>query len=384
MSRCATRRTRNSLRAASGTILHAIACLALAASHAVAQEANSCSTAYHAALGELRATKGDDLAGAVSAMRAADPMLPGFWLYSAGLFGKPIRRTKPVLAERPCLETTKISGRVRCVRYGAPAEPAEPPMPTELEITPPPTADELRVIKAVADLVSGRGAIPDVGPNGRQTWLATRATSDLKTYITQPPHVALCSGGREVTEFYANSLKPLQKRADDVANLSRRAHMLAAERVVAAITSAHGPAASPSAEAQVAASTSAVASPAAAPPVPASAAEMAKLPLVAMVAEAARGVVPADDIDTIRRETSALAALRRAKPMLIMAQYEANKADDRARRERVLAAGRAVRMIEAAAYADVYAERYAKFSASVIALPAQIRAAHERTCTCGP
>ncbi len=377
MSRRNFKRTKISPRIAAGTMLHSLACLSLCWSHAVAQQVNSCSTAYHAALGEIRAAKGDDLAGAVAAMRATDPMLPGFWLYPAAAYSKQPRRTRPILAERPCLEQAKVSGRMRCVRYGAPTEPAEPPLPTDLTITPAPTAEEMKIIKGISDLVEGRGAIPDVGPNGRQTWLATRATSDLKTYITQPPHVALCSGGKEVTEFYANSLRPLQKRADDVAGLSRRAHLLAAERVATAVATATAPVALSSAEPQAVATASPKASPTA------SVTDIVKLPLVAMVAEAVRGVLTTDDVDTIRAETSALAALRRAKPMLIQAQADAAKADDKAQRERVLAAGRAMRMIEAAAYTDVYAERYAKFAASVIELPGQIRAAHDKACTCG-
>lgn len=357
----------------------ALAFLAVGIASPKAQE--SCSTAYYTALGEIRASKGEDLANAVAAMRAADPLLPGQWLYSGALFGKPLRKSRPILAERPCLEQAKIAGRMRCVRYGAPAEPAEQPLPTELEISPAPSADEMKILKGVADLVEGRGAVPDVGPNGRQTWLATRAASDLRLYITQPPHVALCSGGKEVTEFYTGSLKPLQKRVDDVTALSRRARLLAAERVIAAIAAARVPATPAIAETQATATPATAQSSQATPPP--SAADIAKLPFGTMVAEASRGVLTADDIATISEETSALAALRRAKPMLIQAQVDAGKADDKARRDRVLAVGRAVRMIEAAAYTDVYVERYTKFAVSVITLPAAIRAAHEKACTCG-
>lgn len=343
-------------------------------SPAASQESNACSAAYYAALGEIRASKGEDLNGAIAAMRAADPMLPGRWLYGAGLFGKQPRKSRPILAERPCLEQAKAAGRMRCVRYGAPVEPTELPMPTELDIAPAPTADETKILKSVADLVDGRGAIPDVGPNGRQTWLATRAASDLKSYISQPPHVALCSGGKEVTEFYSNALQPLQKRADDVAALSRRARKLAAERVVSA---------NPAVDAPATVAGAAMTAPGAASSVSTSV-DAARLSLVAMVAEAARGVLSADDIETIRAERYALAALRRAKPMLIQAQVDARISNDTSRQDRVLAVGRAMRMIEAAAYADEYAARYATFSATVIALPGQIRAAHDRACVCGP
>jgi hypothetical protein len=68
---------------------------------------------------------------------------------------------------------------------------------------------------------------------------------------------------------------------------------------------------------------------------------------------------------------------------LIAAQVEAQGGDDQKVRERVLAAGRAVRLLEAAAYGEVYVERYKKFTADVLGTPQAIKAVHTQTCTCG-
>ena len=227
-------------------------------------------------------------------------------------------------------------------------------MPTELEIAPAPTAEELRVIKAVADLVDGRGAIPDVGPNGRYSWLSLRATSDLKTYISQPAHAGLCAGAREVTEFYINSLKPLQKRASDVGDLVKLARTLAAKRVA----DASAPAATLRAD-------------------------DATATLITLTADAVQSILSADDTTTIRAERNPLAALQRAKPMLILAQVEAAKDETAERRDRIHSAGRAMRMLEAAAYTEIYQNRYRAFAATVLSLPTAIRTEHATACTCG-
>ncbi len=342
----------------------------------------SCSATYHAALDELRKSKGEDLTNAVAALRAADPMLPGQWIFSRALFFKAGRAARPVEQERACVERIKVAGRYRCSKFAETAAASEPILPTELTITPVPSSDEQRILKAVADLVDGRGAVPDVGNNGRHAWLSQRASSDLRLYVSQPAHPALCSGGREISEFYVTALKPLQKRADDVAELVKRTRNLAATRIIAAATpaTASGSATSAiptsaqpndAAPAVVQASTAVVAT----------AADLANLPLASMTAEAVRAVLSPADVSTILQEKSGLAALQRAKPGLILAQVDATRADD-AKRELVLAAGRAVRMIEAAAYTEIYAERYRKFNASVLSLPREIQQLHAKICTC--
>jgi hypothetical protein len=196
----------------------------------VAQAGTTCSAAYHAALGELYGKRGDDLGRAVAALRAPDAVLPGRWLYSQALFPG-TKKNRPVVVERPCAERAKVAGRMRCLRY---EDGPAPEVPAELTITPNPNAEELRVLKALNDLVEARGGVPEVGGNGRYSWLAQRAASDLKLYISQPMHPALCSGGTDFAEFYANTLKPLQKRIDDVGEISKKARALAVARVTEA------------------------------------------------------------------------------------------------------------------------------------------------------
>ena len=59
------------------------------------------------------------------------------------------------------------------------------------------------------------------------------------------------------------------------------------------------------------------------------------------------------------------------------------RVDGRLKADRIVI-GNAVRMLEAAAYAEIYAARYARFSETVIAMPQQIIDIHKRVCTCGP
>lgn len=369
--------------------------VAISAIPAHAQAPARCSEAYATVLSELNTAKGGQIAGAVAAMTAADPVLPGRWIYSQTLLGKPKRLALlPLDDTRTCLEPVKIAGRVRCRRFGDPAAPAQPDLPAELEITPPPNAAEMRVLKAIADLVESQGAVPDVGPNGRHRWLAERASSDLRLYVSQPAHPGLCAGAKEVVEFYATSLQPLQKRAADVAELVRTARKLSVERM-AAIPAVASPAA-PAAGAPGIAPPAPAAAPAAAgpttpgevtqpvpPPPPAAPNIDANEPLVALVADAVRSVLSPEDLAAVLNERTGLAALQRAKIPLIKAQVSAHATNDTPTTDRILAVGRAVRVLEAVAYAEVYRDRYAKFSDSVLSLPAAIQSGYAKSCTCG-
>jgi hypothetical protein len=333
---------------------------------------SSCSAAYHGALTALHTAQGDALGGAVGAMRASDPVLPGRWIYAQALFAKGLPKTKLLEETRPCLEKVKVAGRLRCARYD---DAAEPPLPSELVITASPNAEELRVLKAVADLVEGRGAVPDVGPNGKYQWVAQRAAGDLKLYMSQPAHPALCSGGKDFAAFYGDVLKTLQKRMSDVGELGKKARALAVNRMAGMAV--------PDAKVAAAGTSADSAPPAAAAP----AADNASKSLVMLVADAVRPILSADELASVSAEKSALAALQRAKPMLIAAQAAAGKVDDSQARERtqasVQAAGRAVRQLEAVAYTDIYAQRYQAFATTVLTMPQAIQDTHKRTCTCG-
>ncbi len=359
---------RKFLRMAAGCSLGLVgvaASVVTLAADARAQAEASCSAAYHAALGDLHAKRGDDLGRAAQVLRAADPALPGRWIYSQALFPG-AKKNRPVAVERPCAERVKVAGRLRCVRY---EDAAAPEPPSELTVAPGPSTEELRVLKALNDLVEARGGVPEVGGNGRFSWLAQRAASDLRLYISQPAHPALCSGGKDFAEFYGNTLKPLQKRIDDVGELSKKARALAVARVNDANTAETAAMSEPTKDAP-------------AKPI-VTIAIAADAPLPALVADAIRSVVPAAAVTEVAGETTALAALRRAKGALVAAQVEAQGGDDQKARDRVLAAGRAVRMLEAAAYGEIYVERYKRFSTDVLGTPQAIKAVHTQSCTCG-
>jgi hypothetical protein len=339
--------------------------------HAQQPALSACATAYHASLEVLRAKRGDSLAQAVTVLKAPDVSLPGRWLYAQSLFPN-TKKTRPIEVERTCLERTKVAGRLRCTKYD---EPAAPQIPAELTISPAPNAEEMRIFRAFNDLVEGRGGVPEVGNNGRYFWLAQRAASDLKLYISQPAHPALCAGGKDFAEFYANSMKSLQKRIDEVTDLSKKARALAFARVADASIQSSTPSTAPG----TAPNTGSDAKPETPAP-----ARPADAPLVVLIADAVRPVLPASAVADVAAETTPLAALRRAKAALVAAQVEAQAAEDAKPRDRILGSARAIRMLEAAAYGEIYVERYKKFTADVISFPQQIIATHAAACTCSP
>jgi hypothetical protein len=179
----------------------------------IAPQENACSAAYHTELSTARQRHDAALGNAHNASRVGETQLPGRWLLSADLFPSPKKKAMPK-PERVCAEPVRRGGRTMCAKWELKA--ATPVALTEVKIDLKPTAGELASLKFLNDFVTARAAIPEVGNNGRYNWLVARVASDLRSYLSQPPHPALCSGASQMLDFYQGQLAPLIKRMADV------------------------------------------------------------------------------------------------------------------------------------------------------------------------
>lgn len=351
-------------------------------SRAIERTPEQCAAAYHLALEPARRERAPALGDLMRKLRVADADLAGKWLFAQQLFQKkPTRQPKP---ERTCVETKEFREVARCVRFDIKPPPPPPP---EIASKLPPGAEDLRLMKTMADFVESRGSVPDVSANGRQTFLVQRLAQDLRLYVSQPATPVLCAGAPELMEFYAGQLVPLKKRLDDLQVLAKKLRETAAARTRdVAVTEVRlydaAVAAQPSTEGAVstAAPSAAVAQPL--PPKPAAPAALADYAVTsfpAQLAEALRPLLPATLVSEITAEREPMAMFTRSRKALLDPEIKPPTAPSIEVRDAAIAA---LRLHEARVYADRYVMRYREIDVALSATLANIKSAHGGACTC--
>ncbi len=378
----------------------------------VSPQTAQCANAYHQALEPLRRDRAPALADLVRKARAADADLPGRWLYSAKLFqkAKPLKPAKP---ERICVETRDVRGQERCVRFDFKPLPPQPP---EIATKAQPSAEDLRYLKLLNDTVEGRGAVPDVSANGRQTFLVQRLAQDLRLYVSQPPTLVLCAGAAELLEFYAGQILPIKRRHEELKAASTKLVELAAARTreisvfenrlyeAALASSKSVETARAKAEqthatalaAQVALAAQAPAgsappTPLAAPvlpamPVlqpkpaaPATLADYAVISLPAQIGEALRPLLPAALVAELTGERDTIVMLTKAQKAILDPEIKPATPPAVEVRDAAISA---LRLHEARFYAERYASRYGEIDTLLSATLSATAGANAKSCTC--
>ncbi|HRK17499.1 MAG TPA: hypothetical protein PK970_00955 [Hyphomicrobiaceae bacterium] len=305
--------------------------------------------------------------------------MPGRWLFNfdAGLEKRGRVRTVATVRQ-VCTQYEGKGRRARCV-----ATENRTVGTNEVAFATARDKSDVAAVRALQDFVTRRGAVSEVGENGRLGWHAQRLSQDLRAYITQPPHPALCSGGREVSEFYGSQLAPLEKRQQDVRSLVETVRLRARDRVVALTTMAAQAPQPVSSTNQV--STAAVVSTAVASTRDDVSGAAAGKTARDYLRSALAVVLTPEQNEDVAGELTVFAAMRRAKTFLLDRQDEKVFGE---RRDAVPAAvggealGRALLAIEVLAYAEFLDARYDLLRQSVLATPGDIRKAHEATCSC--
>lgn len=342
----------------------------------------SCAAAYRTALDGIRNKRGDALSALVRSIRAGDPQMTGRWLFSAAMFD-PSRKPK---TERVCTETVVgRNGKSRCASY----ETQTIPRTDEPAFTSASSADEVKDLKALAQFVEGKGAVPELGTNGRYGFLFQRVAQDLRSYLTQEPHPALCAGGGELAEFYEAQVVPLKRRQSESGDLAKRTRAMAISRFVAiekteadarekfaaaaAVTTTSG------APAMAAPSNTAVPSTGGAAAATPPALDLTNKSLIELAADAVLPVATPEQRAAIAAAATPLQALLAARNAVIASQTATAPAANPSVRNAV---NHALRMIEAAAYADLQRSRYAEIASAMFSTTSEVGQAHKATCTC--
>ncbi len=372
-------------------------------------QTNQCAAAYYQALEPLRRERVPGLADLLRKLRTAETDLPGRWLFAAQVFQK-AKSAKAAKPERICVETKEVRGQERCVRFDF--KPVPPP-PLEIVTKAAPGAEDLRSLRLVNDIVDGRGTVPDVSANGKQTFLVQRLSQDLRLYVSQPATPVLCAGAGELIEFYSGQLAPIKRRHEELKGNAKKLGELAAARtrdiavvearwyqsLVAAATAVEQARAKAEQAHATAVATQAAQAPAGTvpppplvapalpivptlppkPAAPANLADYAVFTLSAQIGEALRPVLPAALVADLLGERDALSLLSKAQKALLDPELKLAAPPPSEVRDAAIAA---LRLHEARLYADRYAMRYGEIDALLSATIAETKAANGKACTC--
>jgi hypothetical protein len=320
----------------------------------------ACSVAYHKTLSEIRDGFLTRTELAHRLLHDADPELPGRWLFTgSSSFSAPETAAAWTEDSRSCVAPLSRGARARCKRW----EVANSSQLAGQSASPLPVEGERRLLRSLAEFVRGRRAVPDRGGDAGLTWATRRVAGELKAYVAQPVHPALCSGAPEILDFYTGHFAGFRKHMKAAADLEAGAREFARARVAAAKVAVPPPASPPG--------TTVVGFSA-----PAFAFRGAGGIYPEMILETGAVLLPADQIAHIKAERTPLAMLTRAAEAMSM---DSIREQPPHLRDLVTAA---FRVIEAGVYAEILLGRYREVDAALVEMIERIREAHKTSCTC--
>ncbi len=330
-----------------------------------------CSTAYHQALGRLYAERQSGLDTAVKAAALEDDSLPGDWLFPPRKLNK--AELEPQLAvvappRRECrwaIETVSFSTKKHdrlCKKWEL-VEVASLPSGPKM-----PLVDEARaqaINKRAGVFIASRAAASYFGKSGKLEWISKRIVTDMKNYMQQEPHPALCAGTDVMTSYFVDNAVSLRKEltASDEALIEAR--QIARTRLAALEFLIGKPLEEPAETASISLVSAAQAAPVA--DIGGSA---------QLIGEASRMLLSEPLSSVVAAEPLSFAKLRLLRDSLATATGRP-EAEQRAIAD-VLTA------LEAAAYLEAAAERYARVGDTIFGSISSINKAHGESCTCAP
>lgn len=196
--------------------------------------AAQCALRYHAALGTEVLPLARKTQAAADTLRQPRPEMPGQWLFwdGSGVLARTAHQQRlmsvPLInwqANRLCSnQILARGGRIRCLKWEPIPEgyqQPEPKLPTSDPTTPEITDAERRMAGRLTRRVSRKGAFAEFAFNTPLYHVAQRTTDELIVYASQPYRPTLCSGAREMIDFYTRQLRPIEKLAADATRLNK-------------------------------------------------------------------------------------------------------------------------------------------------------------------
>jgi hypothetical protein len=178
-----------------------------------------CAGDFYRELQMIASAGGAQLSALLKQMRTRDETLP-----AASLFRE--TRTRPARSPR-CLRYRRqwdfYDYRYRrvCVQY------KQDGMEEEAIAV---AREEREILQRASNILRAGGADSKLGRNGALEWVSGKIAADLRMYLEQPKHPALCTGAPQFTDYYLGRASGLRSHAQSVIDLAAKARTLAAAK----------------------------------------------------------------------------------------------------------------------------------------------------------
>jgi hypothetical protein len=315
-----------------------------------------CAGGYYRELRRIAEAGGDRLSKLLAEVRSPDKNLP-----RASLFRAPQQRA--ARGGRECVrykrEWNPYSFQYErvCASYRAAA-----PRP---EASTAASREEREIFNQASAIMRAGGADPKLDRSGSLGLVTGKVADDLRIYLNQPAHPALCTGAVQFSAYHLKQLAGLRSHVEGVIAKAEKARALASAKAVEAKGLAQS-------------------APGGHPGV-----GLAPFPIVKAAQDAAdpqslRAAILklAPYAGVTQEEMTALAAAPDELAMLKIVKPALDRADE-GEREVVKAVTPAFALIEAAVHLTIAEARYQKLRGVFIGSFEGIRDAHEKHCVCG-
>jgi len=182
-----------------------------------------CAGGFYSEITKVRHGSGSGIEQALQASRKRDKARPGHWLFSPRIASS-ARRGK-------CLKSVRRWSKRRgrhiyvCTKFEDVASDA----------SPSPVPYEGRVYRFASGLVSARATDRELAPTRDSGWATKRVAQNLKGFLKQDKHPAICNGPLKAFDYYDARLAGFLKRAETYDDMAAKSYALALLRSVEAI-----------------------------------------------------------------------------------------------------------------------------------------------------
>ncbi len=184
-----------------------------------------CAGNYYSALQEISKAGGSDLAKLTRTMAKRDPAIPTKPIFRVPLGRESRGGVSRCVRHEVQWDVIGYRWRRVCVRYAREQEDA-PAIPASGI-----SREERQILLNAASILRSGGADPKLTPDGSFGWVSGKVAQDLRLYLVQDKHPALCTGAVQFTEYYSKRLSGLKKHISSVLEASASARAVAKRRV---------------------------------------------------------------------------------------------------------------------------------------------------------
>lgn len=191
----------------------------------LAWQVADCASGYHAAITGIRDANIERMTAALTKARKGDPLISGQWIFPPPGVGRMVTVKRRVCVRRQRVWSyQRQRWRYRCVRYGTRN------VKVRSKAVTGGTAEDRKVFGMANTFLRTRGTDPQLrNASAGPAWVLKRVAQDLRAYLGQSAHPALCTGVPQVMGYYDKKLVHFHTREAEIADLQTRANALLAQ-----------------------------------------------------------------------------------------------------------------------------------------------------------